>query len=591
MRQEILNGIERAASNAKEREKLLSRLSFRSSSYSERQIRPHLAPMVEEALSSAHIDERDIATFCREHGLVEKQVFVDQVKRRLFEIFDRFYGIHTSDLSVSSVAELAMHSVHLLSTAISSGRVTRISRSHSDLLRGDLVITKIQREPIPEGCVCQIKDLEHQGEERVCFVEPVQRSGFSSDVCGQYLAEELSSVFPLILSRYSKNPAEAAGRVMGKLLRIIYREMLEREIEKRLFDCIVESGLIFEDPYNAGRYFVNRLEGYRLGNMILSSAYANPSLYSSPNVILPPSERKPYVLGLELATGCDYNRCTYCGLYKGVKHHVKNVDEFERHFRDVVAELQFDREFVKRVFIGGGNALAAGVDELVEVLDLVRRYLPNTKRISMFGRADTIMKKGAAGLSQLKKHGLALLYVGAESGSQEVLDYVEKRASVADVRIAAEMMMTAEIELSIMIMPGLGGLRFFHQQARESANLLNEIAPRFVTLMSVNADPASEYALRMNGEVRQGVNRPLTDNEVVQQVRNMIACMTLRGSMKVAMHDKGIDQVACNPVTFEAQFDESGRQEIIEICDCFLSERDPALARVLTPLFSQNPSH
>jgi hypothetical protein len=303
----------------------------------------------------------------------------------------------------------------------------------------------------------------------------------------------------------------------------------------------------------------------------LGELYSISDLYSSPTMFSPPSERLGHVIRFELTRGCSWRRCTFCGGYDGQKHVVKSPEEYKQHV-DRVWELIGRRSQLaselERVFVGGGNALEVDWPTLHELLAYtVKMFVNNTgyepRRLSLYGRTADILKHGTRGLKKLR-HGtsffsrkhlpgvLDLIYWGVESGSDDVLAYVNKGCTRREMAVAARSLRRASIDASVMIIPGLGGIKFYDQHVKDTAALLGVIQPRFITFMGINTGPCSAYVKRMTRETASGENRPLTPKETAVQMKEIIAKMPTF-STKVGCFDTETDSVGCNPVTFGSQ--------------------------------------
>lgn len=307
----------------------------------------------------------------------------------------------------------------------------------------------------------------------------------------------------------------------------------------------------------------------------LDQLYNTPGLYSSPNMFSPPSERLDHVVRFELTRGCSWGRCTFCGGYDGVKHSVKSPEEYKEHVDQIWKLIGRNSKLacsLKRIFIGGGNALSVGGQTLHELLAYtVEKFDENNdyfslRRLSLYARTADILKQGRSRLRALH-HGdkrlpgvLNLVYWGVESGSDEVLSYVNKRCIAEEMVEAGENLRYAGIDASVMIIPGLGGMKYYDEHVKRTAILLGKIRPRFITFMGVNAGPHTAYTRRMECEVEDGTNRPLTPRETAEQMVEIMETMPTF-STKVGCFNPEIDSVGCNPITFGSyQINDSGNK-------------------------------
>ena len=199
---------------------------------------------------------------------------------------------------------------------------------------------------------------------------------------------------------------------------------------------------------------------------------------------------------LPVTDGCSWNRCTFCEMYTAPQKRFRPRSEEEVLESIRRCGEQFgDR--VKRVFLADGDAMTLSTRRLVTVLEAIRRNLPGVQRMSSYCLPRNLCKKSAAELRELAELGLSLVYVGAESGDDEVLARVNKGETFATTREALEKLQEAGIKRSVMILNGLGGQALSRQHALNSAVLMNAAQPEYLATLVV----ASQKARRGYAEV------------------------------------------------------------------------------------------
>jgi len=320
---------------------------------------------------------------------------------------------------------------------------------------------------------------------------------------------------------------------------------------------------------------------------LVTDLYQDRELFSTPDMFSPPAERRNHVVRFELTQGCDWNACTFCDGYKGVPFREKSLEEYKEHVDKIFLRLgnnwidaPHNRRILERVFIGGGNALAVDTEKLAEAIKYTSlRFLDFTdrspRRVAVYGRTDSIIGKGSKNLQELGRSGLGLIYWGVESGSNNVLNYVNKRCSKEDILKAAEEIKkcTYPIPTSVMIMPGLGGKKFYDEHVKETAEVLGKIKPRFITFMGINPSANSLYERRMRNEEARGTNRRLSDFELGEQIIDILREMP-RFNTSVGSYDCSVDEVGHNPLTFSsANF--AFKQVILGILETRLRDLSP----------------
>ena len=218
-----------------------------------------------------------------------------------------------------------------------------------------------------------------------------------------------------------------------------------------------------------------------------------PIRYVEP-VYRPPSEADSLIL--PVTDGCSWNRCTFCEMYTAPQKRFRPRSEEEVLESIRRCGEQFG-DGVKHVFLADGDAMTLSTRRLVTVLEAIRRDLPVVRRVSSYCLPRNLRKKSAAELRELAELGLSLVYVGAESGDDEVLARVNKGETFATTRELLEKLQEAGIKRSVMILNGLGGQALSRRHALNSAALMNAAQPEYLATLVVSF-PKGEARLREN---------------------------------------------------------------------------------------------
>jgi radical SAM superfamily enzyme YgiQ (UPF0313 family) len=217
-----------------------------------------------------------------------------------------------------------------------------------------------------------------------------------------------------------------------------------------------------------------------------------PIRYTEP-VYRPPSEAESLIL--PVTDGCSWNRCTFCEMYTAPqkKFRARPEEEALESLRRLSAHPH-GRE-VRRVFLADGDATVLPTRRLLAVLKAIREYLPNVRRVSSYCLPRNLRKKSVEELRELAEAGLKLVYVGAESGDDTVLERIDKGETYESTLIGLEKLREAGIRRSVMILNGLGGARHSKAHAIASADLANATQPEFRATLTVSF-PKGEARLR-----------------------------------------------------------------------------------------------
>ncbi|MCO7223115.1 radical SAM protein [Pleionea sp. CnH1-48] len=199
-------------------------------------------------------------------------------------------------------------------------------------------------------------------------------------------------------------------------------------------------------------------------------------------VFRPPSEWKSLIL--QVTNGCSWNRCTFCDMYTQPqkKFKPKLQADIERELESV----QQTGAHVGRVFLADGDAMTLSYRRLKDILEAINRYLPDVSRVSSYCLPRNILRKSVEELKELKELGLKLVYVGCESGDDKVLECIDKGETYASSLEALQKLKAAGIKSSVMILNGMGGVRYSEQHAIHSAQLMNEAQPEFLSTLVVS---------------------------------------------------------------------------------------------------------
>lgn len=121
----------------------------------------------------------------------------------------------------------------------------------------------------------------------------------------------------------------------------------------------------------------------------------------------------------------------------------------------------------------------------------------------MYANANNILVKSIGELRQLREAGLGILYLGIESGDDDLLSWMKKGVTAGDMEKAGRRVKQAGIKLSVTVLLGIGGIDRSEVHARETGKLLSAIAPDYVgalTTMVVKGTPL--YDLQQQGNFK-----------------------------------------------------------------------------------------
>ena len=264
---------------------------------------------------------------------------------------------------------------------------------------------------------------------------------------------------------------------------------------------------------------------------------------------------------------CPWNRCLFCSVYKGKRFGYRSVQEIKRDIEVVkrVEELIKETSFKmgmggriteevvwriirdhpeiygrelenraalttlsnvlnwmvygeRRCFLQDANSLIIRPNELIEILRYIKRMFPSVTFISTYARSKTCFQRSLSELKELKDAGLSWVYVGIESGSDEVLEFMRKGVKQKEHIKGGIKVLEAGINYAAFVMPGLGGKRLSKQHIKETVKVLNEIKPTEIRIRSLAVLKDSPlYELYKRGEFD-----PPTEYQMVEEIEEII---------------------------------------------------------------------
>ena len=235
--------------------------------------------------------------------------------------------------------------------------------------------------------------------------------------------------------------------------------------------------------------------------------FYTPINYDEP-LFRPPSEA--YSLIFQVTLGCSWNKCAFCEMYTSKKFTARKEEEV---FAEI-DEMKAMAADTRKIFLADGNAFVLSFNRLKRILDKLNESFPKLNRISAYALPQDILAKTDEELKQLAESGLKLLYVGIESGDDELLTVINKGESQQSTIDALTKARKAGIKLSVMILNGLGGKNYSEQHAINSAKVVNAIQPEYLSTLVLSMPYGTEhFSKKFNGEFVQ-----LNTIELIQEM-------------------------------------------------------------------------
>ncbi len=243
-------------------------------------------------------------------------------------------------------------------------------------------------------------------------------------------------------------------------------------------------------------------------------------------MIRPPSEANSILLQVTL--GCSHNKCTFCGTFRDKRFNIKKDDV-------IFEDIEFAREYCKRqnrLFICDGDALIVPQKRLVKILKQIKNRIPWVERVGLYANTKGIGMKTDDQLKEIKELGVSLVYMGLESGDDQILKQICKGADSAKMIKMGKRIKKAGMQLSVTVLVGLGQRQRSQQHAMETGRVLTAIDPDFVGALSLMLVPGTE----LNDKYEQGEFELLKPDEMLEELGVMISSTNLSNGLFHANH-------------------------------------------------------
>ncbi len=298
-----------------------------------------------------------------------------------------------------------------------------------------------------------------------------------------------------------------------------------------------------------------------------------------PDIIRPPSEARSYFL--PLTAGCSNNTCGFCNYY-GYQLRTRPSAEVKQEIDALAAYLQHglrttempdmvyaiaDEWDGKRIFLQDGDALVYPYEQLEEALQHLNARFPALERIACYATAPDILRRSPAELETLRKLKLGIVYMGVESGSDEILREIGKGFDSEQIVAAGKRATAAGITLSVTVILGLGGVEKSAAHALATAQILTRLDPEFAGALTLTLIPGTPLFEKN----RRGEFQLISPLQSLQELKLIIENAKFSGCFFSSMH-------ASNYFSVRGKLPQEKNQMLSRL-DYVLARQDPALLR------------
>ncbi|MCX6012920.1 MAG: radical SAM protein [Chloroflexi bacterium] len=306
----------------------------------------------------------------------------------------------------------------------------------------------------------------------------------------------------------------------------------------------------------------------------------NPGNFKRPEIIRPPSEHSSYFL--PLTHGCSNNTCTFCNYY-GSKLQMREFNETKKEIDAISAYIK-NRVRVpgmpeviyyiinnvwdgKKIFLQDGDALVYPFSRLKNILEYLNEKLPFIERIGAYATAQDVLRRTPEELKELAKLKLGILYMGIESGNEEILKKIGKRVNTNQLIEAGKKVRKTGINLSCTVILGLGSLEESEKHIIATARVLSEIDPEFAAALTLTLVPGTP----IYRDWQEGRFKLITPFDSLKELKLLIETSKFSNCFFSSMH-------ASNYFSIRGTLPEQKKRLLNEL-DQVLRSGNPALLR------------
>ncbi len=236
------------------------------------------------------------------------------------------------------------------------------------------------------------------------------------------------------------------------------------------------------------------------------------------NIFRPPGEWRSYLL--QTTVGCSWNNCTFCGMYKDKKFHIRPME-------DILEDIAMAKSYygdVDKVFICDGDAIVMRQNQLLEILKALYDAFPSLRQVTVYAGPRSTMTKSPEQLQELRAAGLTRAYLGMETGWDELLQRINKGCTAQQMLEAGLRLREVGIDLWVMVILGLAGPgEPSKRHIEETVKLTNQMQPNHFSALTLIPEPKTQ----LYKDVKEGRFTLINAQESLLETRGLVEGLTV----------------------------------------------------------------
>jgi radical SAM superfamily enzyme YgiQ (UPF0313 family) len=192
------------------------------------------------------------------------------------------------------------------------------------------------------------------------------------------------------------------------------------------------------------------------------------------------------------------------------------------------------------------------------ILERIKEHLPWVKRVGAYANVKSITMKSPQELAELRESRLGMLYLGVETGDDEIRRKINKGSSAQHCLEMGKKVKNAGMELTVTVLLGIAGKEKSMDHARSTGELISAMDPNYVSALTLILIPGTP----LWEEYERGDFKLPDEQGLLIEMKEMIAYTNLSSGLFSSNHASNYLPIrVCLP---------KGKQEALDLIDAAL---------------------
>ncbi len=242
----------------------------------------------------------------------------------------------------------------------------------------------------------------------------------------------------------------------------------------------------------------------------------------------PPDEAMKGAKLLQVTVGCAHNKCRFCNMYRDVKFQVEPLSQIEEDIK----ELRQTYTKIERIFLVNGDPFGLSAKQLQKITDKIIENIPEVQVISMYASINNLKHKSDGDLEKIKEMRINDLWIGAETGNEENLKFINKGHTLEEAYTHLERLNKVGIRHNHCYILGIGGKGKGIENALDTASFINKTKPSSIWYGSLGIYEGGDLI----HDVTNNTFTPASERELLEEEMKVLELIELKNVRFNGMH-------------------------------------------------------